>query len=85
MSRKEQVKCNPEEKREIVLEGLRSGNIAETCRRYGIAPNLYYRWKEEARQSIGRYIWDWTTITTDPIGAWAIGRPKKPWWALRVT
>ncbi len=33
---------------EIAWEGLRSGNIAETCRRYGIAPNLYYRWKDEA-------------------------------------
>lgn len=33
----------------MVLKGLRSGNIAETCRRYGIAPNLYYRWKDEAQ------------------------------------
>jgi transposase len=50
MSRKPQVKRSPEEKWEIVQEGLRSGNIAETCRRYGIAPNLYYRWKDEAEQ-----------------------------------
>jgi len=33
-----------------VQEGIKSGNIAETCRRYGIAPNLYYRWKDEAEQ-----------------------------------
>jgi transposase-like protein len=26
---------------------LKSGNIAETCRKYEIAPNLYYRWKDE--------------------------------------
>lgn len=50
MSRKQQVKRSPDEKWEIVQEGLRSGNIAETCRRYGIAPNLYYRWKDEAEQ-----------------------------------
>jgi len=50
MSRKPRVERTPEEKWEIVLEGLRSGNIAETCRRYGIAPNLYYRWKDEAEQ-----------------------------------
>ncbi|MEK7281185.1 MAG: transposase [Chloroflexota bacterium] len=50
MSRKPRVQRSPEEKWEIVLEGMRSGNIAETCRRYGIAPNLYYRWKDEAQQ-----------------------------------
>ena len=50
MSRKARVQRTPEEKWEIVLEGLRSGNVAETCRRYGIAPNLYYRRKDEAQQ-----------------------------------
>ena len=50
MTRKPRVQRTPEEKWEVVLEGLRSGNIAETCRRYGIAPNLYYRWKDEAQQ-----------------------------------
>ncbi len=42
MSRKPRGQRAPEEKWEIVQEGLQSGNIAETCRRYGIAPNLYY-------------------------------------------
>lgn len=50
MSRKPRVERTPEEKWEVVLDGLRGGNIAETCRRYGIAPNLYYRWKDEAQQ-----------------------------------
>ena len=50
MTRKARVQRSPEEKWEIVLEGLRSGNIPETCRRYEIAPNLYYRWKDEAQQ-----------------------------------
>ena len=54
MSKKERVQRTPEEKWEIVQEGLKSGNIAETCRRYGIAPNLYYRWKDEAEQGAKR-------------------------------
>jgi transposase-like protein len=45
MSRKPRVQRTPEEKWQIVLEGLKSGNVAETCRKYEIAPNLYYRWK----------------------------------------
>lgn len=34
----------------IVQEGIKSGNISETCRRYGIAPTLFYRWKDGAEQ-----------------------------------
>ena len=49
MSRKPRVQRTPEEKWQIVLEGLKSGNVAETCRKYEIAPNLYYRWKDEVR------------------------------------
>ena len=48
MSRKPRVQRTPEEEKwQIVLEGLKSGNVAETCRKYEIAPNLYYRWKDE--------------------------------------
>ena len=47
MSRKPRVQRTPEEKWQIVLEGLKSGNVAETCRNYEIAPNLYYRWKDD--------------------------------------
>ncbi len=50
MGRKARVQRTPEEKWQIVLEGLKSGNIAETCRKYEIAPNLYYRWKDEVEQ-----------------------------------
>ena len=50
MTMKERVQRTPEEKWEIVQEGIRSGNIADTCRRYRIAPTLYYRWKDEAEQ-----------------------------------
>jgi transposase len=40
----------PEEKWRIVQEGLKSGNVSETCQRHGIAQTLYYRWKDEAEQ-----------------------------------
>ena len=50
MSRKPRVQRTPEEKWQIVLEGLKSGNVAETCRKYEIAPNLYYRWKDEGKR-----------------------------------
>ena len=50
MGRKPRVDRSPEEKRQIVQEGIKSGNVSETCRRHGIAPNLFYRWKDEAEQ-----------------------------------
>jgi transposase-like protein len=51
MGRRPKVQKTPQEKWQIVLEGLKSGNIAETCRRYEIAPTLYYRWKDEVEQA----------------------------------
>ena len=50
MPRKPKVQRTPEEKWQIVLEGLKSGNVAETCRKYEIAPTLYYRWKDEVEE-----------------------------------
>jgi transposase-like protein len=44
MGRKPRVDRSPEEKWQIVQEGIKSGNVSETCRRHGIAPNLFYRW-----------------------------------------
>ncbi len=29
---------------------MKSENVPETCRRHGIAPNLFNRWKDEAEQ-----------------------------------
>ena len=48
MARRARVDRTPEVALEIVLAGMKSGNIAETYRRYEVAPNLYYRWKDEA-------------------------------------
>src|SRR5215475_7161973 len=50
MGRKPRVDRSPEEKRQIIQEGIKSGNVSETCRRHGIAPNLFHRWKDEAEQ-----------------------------------
>ncbi len=50
MSRKAALQRSPELKLQIVMEGLRSGNIAETCRKHEIAANLYYRWKDEVEK-----------------------------------
>jgi transposase-like protein len=50
MSKKPRVTRTPEEKWQILQEGLKNGNISETCRRHGIAANLFYRWKDEAEQ-----------------------------------
>ena len=47
MSRKPRVQRTAEEKWQIVLEGLKSGSVAETCLRYEIAANLYRSWKDE--------------------------------------
>jgi transposase-like protein len=50
MSRKPRVARSPEEKWQIIQEGIKSGNVSETCRHHGIAPNPFYRWKDEAEQ-----------------------------------
>jgi transposase len=50
MGREPPVDRTPEEKWQIVQEGMKGGNVSETCRRHGIAQTLYYRWKDEAEQ-----------------------------------
>src|SRR5664280_2424181 len=47
MGRKPKQQRSAEEKLAIVMEGLKSGNVAETCRKFEIAPTLFYRWKDE--------------------------------------
>jgi hypothetical protein len=50
MCRKPRVGRSPEEKWQIVPDGINSGNVSETCRRDGIALNLLYRCRDEAAQ-----------------------------------
>jgi len=50
MGRQPRVDRSAKEKWQIVQEGIKSRNVSETCRRYGIAQTLYYRWKDEGEQ-----------------------------------
>ena len=38
----------PKEKLRIVFEGIKAENISELCRREGISPTDYYRYREKA-------------------------------------
>ena len=57
MPRKPKVQRTPEEKWQIVLEGVKSGNVAETCRKYEIAPRFIIagktKWKWELKLRLG--------------------------------
>lgn len=48
----------PDEKLRIVLEGIRAENISELCRREGICPKDYYRYRDKvvegALEALGR-------------------------------
>lgn len=37
---------------EILQKGMKRGNVSEICRNYRIAPTLYYRWKNQAKQQM---------------------------------
>jgi hypothetical protein len=75
MSRKPRVQRTVEEKWEIVQEGIKSGNVSETCRRYGIVPNLYYRWKDEAEQGRSALFRN-HLFSTRPVCLWKCDYPS---------
>jgi transposase-like protein len=41
MGGRPRVDRTPGEKWQIVQEGIKSGNVSETCRRHGISPSLF--------------------------------------------
>jgi transposase len=49
--KKTRVRRSPEMIAELIFEAERKGNVADLCRREGIAPNLFYRWKAKFRQA----------------------------------
>ena len=55
--KKTRTRRSPEMIAELILEAERKSNAAEICRREGIAPNLFYRWrtrfKEGGIQAVG--------------------------------
>jgi transposase-like protein len=36
----------PKKSSAVVMEAVKSGNVAEICRKYEISAALYYRWKD---------------------------------------
>lgn len=44
-------KRSAKEKLKIVLEGLQSDNISETCREHGIYESQFYQWKNKLLDS----------------------------------
>ena len=44
-AKKTRVRRSPAMIAELILESERKSNAAEICRREGIAPNLFYRWR----------------------------------------
>lgn len=51
-SKKRRARRSPEMIAELILEAERCGNAAEICRRENIAPNLFYRWRQKAREGM---------------------------------
>ncbi len=52
IKRKTRKRYNSEEKIRIVLEGLRGeDSIASLCRKEGLNPNTYYKWRKEFLES----------------------------------
>lgn len=49
--KKQRKRRSPEMIAELIFEAERKGNMAEICRREGIAPNLFYRWKSKFREA----------------------------------
>ena len=37
---------NSEEKLALINEIKQNGHVVETCRKYGVNPSMFYRWKE---------------------------------------
>lgn len=44
-------KFTADQKLEIVLAGLKSGNVQEICRSHQISPALYYGWRDQVLQA----------------------------------
>jgi transposase len=49
--KKTRARRSPETLAELILEAERKGNASEICRREGIAPNLFYRWRTRFKEA----------------------------------
>lgn len=48
--RRDRRKFTAEQKLEIVLAGIKTGNVSEVCRQHGIANTQYYDWRDQFLQ-----------------------------------
>lgn len=51
-AKKRRARLSSEMIAELILEAERSGNAADICRRKNIAPNLFYRRRQKAREGM---------------------------------
>jgi transposase-like protein len=51
MGEKRYRKFTAEQKLEIVIAGLKSGNVAEVCRSHQISSALYYSWRDQVLEA----------------------------------
>lgn len=51
LPKKTRIRRSPETIAELILEAERKGNASEICRREGIAPNLFYRWRTRFKEA----------------------------------
>ena len=73
MSRKPRVQRTPEEKWQIVLEGLEERQRGRDQFQYEIAPNLYYRWKDEVVEGSQGCAWGSSAAARPGCGAGGSG------------
>ena len=83
MGRKPRVDRSPEEKWQIVQEGIKSGNVSETYPRYEIAPNLFYGWKDEVKQGAKAALWEEALPRPKPRRTAASGSWNERWGGSR--
>jgi hypothetical protein len=50
--KKTRIRRSPEKIAELILEAERKGNSAEICRREGINPQQFSRWKAKAKEAM---------------------------------
>jgi transposase len=50
-TKKARTRRSPEMIAELIWEAERKGNAAEVCRREGVAPTLFYRWKTKFKEA----------------------------------
>lgn len=51
VEKKKRIRRSPEMIVELILEAERSGNAAEICRREGINPVQFYRWRDRVKKA----------------------------------